>query len=132
MKDQPTNKEIEKVADKVIPCDACAWLKLKIGETRKLNNKIVVRVLTINKYTPEPEELKHINAAQKANFKILPGTPYIEEHGVFKGKPYVSRYIKEIHQICLKYGLYSYAEPKKGPLKSRGSNLTPKKKKRNR
>ena len=95
MNTQPTNQEIEKVADKVIKCNACEWLK------RHLNASFFAKLDIVEK--------KAVHAVQQNGFKILPGTPYIEEHGVYRDKPYVSNYIKEIHQICLKYGLYSYA-----------------------
>ena len=91
---QPTNKEIEKVATEVIVCDACAWMK------RYPEAKLLAKLDLV--------ERKAVSNAKRNGFKILPGTPYIEEHGIFKGKPYVSKYIKEIHQINLKYGLYSY------------------------
>lgn len=94
MKDQPTNKEIEKVAEEVIPCDACAWMKRSLGPVLFAKLDVI--------------EKKAVHAVQTVNFKILLGTPYIEEHGVYRDKPYVSNYIKEIHLICVKYELYSY------------------------
>ena len=93
---QPITQETERVAESVLICNACEWLK------RKLNAKL--------KSDLDPIELQHVELARKSGFKILPGVPYIEESGVYNNKPYKSNYLKPIHEICLKYGLYSYAK----------------------
>ena len=94
MKTQPTNKEIEKVADKVIKCNACEWLQKSLGPVLFAKMDVIER--------------KAVHAVQMAGFNILPGAPYIQETGTYHNKPYTSNYIKEIHEICLKYDLYSY------------------------
>lgn len=91
---QPVNQEIEKVAETLIQCDACKWLR--ISNTPELFVRLDVT------------EKKAVQLAVDNGYNILPGTPYIEEHGVYKDKPYISNYVKAIHEICLKYELYSY------------------------
>jgi adenine specific DNA methylase Mod len=91
---QPTTQEFEKVAEDVIKCNASEWLTFALNRTLR-------RKMTLL-------EQAAIKRAEERNFMILPGMPYIEEKGVYMDKPYTSAYIKEIHEICLKYELYSY------------------------
>lgn len=93
---QPTNTETPKIAHKSFPCDACKWLKLRLNT--ELFNKM------------NPDEKKAVSDAKQSRFRIKRGKAYIEENGVYKNNPYTSRYIKEIHLINLKYGLYPYAD----------------------
>ena len=92
---QPTNKETPRIASAPIACNACMWLKLHL-------EPIYIAKLT-------ESEKKTVNKAQNNDFKIYPGESYIEEEGEYLGKPYISQYIKAIHEICLKYELYTYA-----------------------
>ena len=98
----PTTIETPKIANSVIDCDACKWLQ------RFLNASFFAKLDLV--------ERKQVHAVQMANFKILPGAPYIEETGTAYGKPYKSRYIKEIHLLCEKYELYSYVGDNKPKL----------------
>lgn len=54
----------------------------------------------------EPEDWQIIENARKEGFKILKGTQYIKNKGIWEGEWSVSRARKDLDVICRKYGLY--------------------------
>ena len=86
-------KQTKKIAKKDIACDACNWLFLKMNLT--LFNKI------------SKKEQKAVQRMQRAKGIILKGSHYIEEEGVYNGKPYASNYVSSIHEINIKFGIYT-------------------------
>lgn len=88
------NIETEKVATEVIRCDASYWIKTTV-------NRSLRKTMSI-------QERKMIESARERNWQIYPGMTYIEEQGEAYGKSYISNYIKELHELCLKYELYTY------------------------
>jgi len=85
-------KERQPIARKDYPCNACPWI---------FNGDIGPE------YYAADDELKIIAAARKARGRIRKGQKYMKQAVVGSdGKVFSFRAIPEMHEICLKYGLY--------------------------
>jgi hypothetical protein len=93
-KEVTTSSAIEKTATKSIKCNACAWLKINL-------NPNLMSKLT-------EEEAEAVRSAKKNNFMIVKGQKFIRQRGSYDNKPFISKFLPEIHDICVKYNLYSY------------------------
>jgi len=96
---QPINKEITRTATETINCNASDWVKMFLNQS------------TFNRMTDK--EKTSIKAMQMRKGSIIKGMRYTEEHGVHRDKAYISNYVQEIHEICLKYKIYSYTQKNK-------------------
>lgn len=79
-----------RVARKVHLCNACYWL---------LNSDL-------NDSDMLPEEIEHWKQAKASGMKIQPGETYLEQIGIYEGKPITIRSKPEIHEICIKHDIY--------------------------
>lgn len=86
------NSNVLKIASKDMKCDASAWLKINL--TEELFNQMT------------SEEQESVLKAKRNQFLIKKGEAYIRQFGVYDGKKYVSKFNKQINEICAKYNLY--------------------------
>lgn len=86
------NSNVEKIAKKIITCDASVWLKINL--TSEIFDKLT------------EDEQKAVIKARRNDFKIVKGDKFIRQVGMYDGKQYVSKFINDINVICDKYKLY--------------------------